>query len=227
MRLNTLGFLDSYSSSSLLSPGLYLITGPLAAGLILDESKWVILSAAEIFGHSLSQHSKSITSSTSSPSNQSPFIRSLRDLDEGDYIVHVDYGIGIYRGFEQIKTSKDQIDCMCIEFAKNEILHLPIYRLHLIQKFVASSHTQPKLNGTQSKKWSIAKAKAKEEALEQADALLQIYAQREATQGYAYSEPKRAFAEFEARFAHKETRDQEKSIRKPSRNFGIIEKYIT
>ena len=231
--VSDLNFLSPSTSSSSalyrgwsLEPGLYLHHGPLAAGLILNASKWILLSAAEIFGQALNQVAKKsksslLTSSLSSPegnsakeSPQSPLISSLRDLEEGDYVVHMDYGIGIYRGFEQIKTAKEQVDCMRIEFAKNEIVHLPIYRLHLIQKFVGSPKNPPKLNQTKSKKWTAAKTKAKEEALEQAEALLQIYAQREASKGYAYSEPERAFAEFEARFPHTETLDQEKAIRK-------------
>ena len=166
------------------------------------------LSAAEIFGQSLSQvKSQSQSSSFKDSSSTSPFVHSIRDLEEGDYVVHMDYGVGIYRGFERVKSHQYDVDCVCIEFAKKEILHLPVYRLHLIQKFVGSPHNPPTLNPMKSGKWTAAKKKAKEEALEQAEALLQIYAQREASKGYAYTEPDRLFAEFEARFPHTETLD--------------------
>ena len=143
---------------------------------------------------------------------ESPFIRSLTDLNIDDSIVHLDYGIGIFKGLVQIEDQGSLIDFAHLEFAKKETVLLPVYRLHLIQKFIGSR--QPKLSVKGSDAWKRSLSEAKTSAEDQARELLSVYAERAQSQGFAYTEPDRAYAEFEARFPYSETRDQLRSIRK-------------
>ena len=142
---------------------------------------------------------------------ESPFIRSLSDLSIDDPIVHLDYGIGIFKGLVQIDDQGSLIDFAHLVFAKKEAVLLPVYRLHLIQKFIGSRN--PKLSVKGSDSWKKAIADARGSAQDQAQELLKVYAERARTQGFAYSEPDQVYAEFEARFPYTETRDQLRAIR--------------
>ncbi len=142
---------------------------------------------------------------------ESPFIRSLTDLNVDDPIVHLDYGIGIFKGLVQVDDQGSLIDFAHLVFAKKEAVLLPVYRLHLIQKFIGSRN--PKLSVKGSDSWKKSLIDARESAQDQARELLKVYAERARTQGFAYSEPDQAYAEFEARFPYTETRDQLRAIR--------------
>jgi transcription-repair coupling factor (superfamily II helicase) len=143
---------------------------------------------------------------------ESPFIRSLTDLNVDDPIVHLDYGIGIFKGLVQIEDQGSLIDFAHLVFAKKEAVLLPVYRLHLIQKFIGTRN--PKLSVKGSDSWKKSVSEAKQSAEDQARKLLEVYAERARTQGFAYSEPDQTYAEFEARFPYTETRDQLRAIRK-------------
>ena len=142
---------------------------------------------------------------------ESPFIRSLNDLSVDDPIVHLDYGIGIFKGLVQVEDQGSLIDFAHLVFAKKEAVLLPVYRLHLIQKFIGSRN--PKLSVKGGDSWKKAISDARESAQDQAQELLKVYAERARTQGFAYSEPDQAYAEFEARFPYTETRDQLRAVR--------------
>lgn len=142
----------------------------------------------------------------------SPFINSLRDLNIDDPIVHLDYGIGIFRGLVQIDDQGTVIDFAQLEFAKKEVVLLPVYRLHLIQKFIGSR--TPKLSTKGGADWRRSLSEAQTSAEDQARELLEAYATRARTTGFKYSSPDDRYAEFEARFPYTETRDQLRSIRK-------------
>ena len=143
---------------------------------------------------------------------ESPFIHSLSDLNIDDPIVHLDYGIGIFKGLVQVEDQGSLIDFAHLEFAKKEIVLLPVYRLHLIQKFIGSR--QPKLSVKGSDAWKRSLSEARESAEDQARELLAVYAERARAQGFAYSAPDQAYSEFEARFPYSETRDQLRAIHK-------------
>ena len=148
---------------------------------------------------------------------ESPFVEQVEDLVEGSYVVHVQYGVARYRGVEQLtdlqaRGGPVEIDCVRLEFARGEQLLLPVYKLHLLQRFVGAP--KPRLGSIKEgdTKWADAKAKAREEAQEQAHALLELYAERAQREGVAFSDPNEAFQDFEASFPHQETPDQLRSI---------------
>lgn len=148
----------------------------------------------------------------------SPFVEQVEDLVEGSYVVHVQYGVARYRGVEQLtdlqaRGGPVEIDCVRLEFARGEQLLLPVYKLHLLQRFVGAP--KPRLGSIKEgdSKWAEAKAKAREEAHEQAHSLLELYAERAQREGVAFSDPNDAFQDFEAAFPHQETPDQLRSIK--------------
>lgn len=143
---------------------------------------------------------------------ESPFINSLSDLNVGDPIVHLDYGIGLFQGLVQVEDQGSIIDFVHLEFAKKETVLLPVYRLHLIQKFIGSR--SPKLTKKGGADWHKALNDAKTSAEDQAKTLIELYAERARVKGFEFSTPAEAYAEFEARFPYTATRDQLRSIQK-------------
>lgn len=148
----------------------------------------------------------------------SPFVEQVDDLVEGSYVVHVQYGVARYRGVEQLtdlqaKGGPVEIDCVRLEFSRGEQLLLPVYKLHLLQRFIGAP--KPRLGSIKEgdTKWAEAKAKAREEAQEQAHALLELYAERAQQEGIAFSDPNETYSDFEAMFPHQETPDQLKAIK--------------
>ena len=135
-------------------------------------------------------------------------------MSVGDYIVHIEYGIGVYRGLKRMVGSGYDVECIELEFAKNERVFLPIHRLTQLQKYIGPVKTAPALSQPNGKKWNKLKEKAKQDALKQANELLKLYAQRSASIGYAFSSPENRFNEFENRFPFVETPDQKKAINK-------------
>lgn len=190
---------------------VYITRAPLSAGFTFIQKHLCLFSSAEIFATALPKKRHLIGQDlTFQQEDESPFISTINELNIEDYIVHTDYGIGIFKGIERIMDRGQSLDCVRIEFAKKETLLLPVYRLHLLQKFIGGS--KPKL--IKGVAWQKAKQKAMSVALEQATELLDLYAQRAHAEGFAYSIPNNEYADFEARFPYTETRDQLRSIEK-------------
>ena len=202
---------------------VFMAWGPLSTGFSLVNRKVIFISASDIFGTpppkvralqavAVEGGGRRIQGegAESSDEAESPFINDLREINEGDHVVHVQYGIGIYRGLETIKDPRGgEVDCVRVEFPKKETLLLPVYRLHLLHKFIGAA---PKTMSGPT--WDRATQSAKEIAIDHANELLQVYAKRAASVGFAYSAPESRYAEFEARFPFIETRDQLKAIKR-------------
>jgi transcription-repair coupling factor (superfamily II helicase) len=139
-------------------------------------------------------------------------VSSFKDLDIGDLIVHIDFGIGRYLGLQHMDLG-DGIDTefLIIEYADEDKLYLPIYRLGRVQKYVGSSSFKrlDKLGGTS---WERTKSRIKKQIEGIARELLKIYAERESKVGFAFSKPGEDFIEFEASFPYEETPHQQKAI---------------
>ena len=183
-----------------------LAVGELSRGCRLPAAKMALIAEEELFGKRVRR--KSGVSALRSKQ----IMASLAELKPGDAMVHIDHGIGIYRGLQHLKMGAVEGDFLLLAYAGNDKLYLPIDRLGLVQRYVGGEGAQPhpaKLGGTG---WEKTRSRAKKAVEELAAELLEIYAKRQASQGFAFSPPDDLYREFEATFPWEETPDQLSAI---------------
>ena len=134
------------------------------------------------------------------------------DLKIGDYVVHRNYGIGIYIGVNTVTADKTTKDYIKIKYQNDDILYVPTNQLDSIRKYIGGDAISPKINKLGSKEWSETKARVKKNLREVARDLIELYAKREKAKGYAFSKDTPWQAEFEGKFPYQETDDQLRCI---------------
>ncbi|MEO6260415.1 MAG: transcription-repair coupling factor, partial [Thermoanaerobaculia bacterium] len=140
------------------------------------------------------------------------FVTDLRDLKAGDYIVHVDHGVGRYLGLQRIPFGATEREVMQIEYSTGGKLLMPMENLNLIQKYSGGADSQPKLDKLGGTAWARTKASVKKAMRDMADELLKLYATRQMVQGHAFSKDSPWQFEFEDAFEFDETEDQLSAI---------------
>lgn len=144
--------------------------------------------------------------------NESVKIYNKDELCYGDYVVHRDYGIGRYIGIKTVELHNNKNDYLCIEYANDGKLYVPVENIYYLEKYVGSKDTAPKLNNINGKEWQKKKAKVKTKIYEIARQLIKVQAEREAKKGFIYKEDTLDQYEFEKDFNFNETPDQLKAI---------------
>lgn len=144
------------------------------------------------------------------------------DLKIGDYVVHRKYGIGIYIGVNTIKADGTIKDYIKIKYKNDDILYIPTTDLDTIRKYVGGDKIKPKVNKLGSKEWEATKAKVKNNLREVAKELIELYAQREKIQGYAFSKDTPWQKEFEDKFPYQETDDQLRCIEEVKKDMETL-----
>ena len=140
-------------------------------------------------------------------------LESLAQLTPGDYVVHLDHGVGRFLGLQRVVVGGEGIESLAIEYAGKEILRVPVYRLDLIERWVGETDEAepPKVHRIGGRQWKTLRRKA-EAAIEQMTAeLLQLYAQRETATGFSYSPDGRWQKEMESSFLYEDTADQRRA----------------
>jgi transcription-repair coupling factor (superfamily II helicase) len=140
------------------------------------------------------------------------FATDLRDLKIGDYIVHVDHGVGRFLGLQRIPFGESEREVMEIEYSGGGKLLMPMENLNLIQKYSGGGDSQPKLDRLGGTTWARTKASVKKAMRDMADELLKLYATRQMVQGHAFSKDSPWQFEFEEAFEFEETEDQAAAI---------------
>jgi transcription-repair coupling factor (superfamily II helicase) len=141
------------------------------------------------------------------------FVSDLRDLKAGDYIVHVDHGVGRFRGLQRIPFGgTEEREVMEIEYAGGGKLLMPMENLNLIQRFTAGEEAQPKLDKLGGTTWARTKASVKKAMRDMADELLKLYATRQMVHGHAFGKDSPWQFDFEDAFEFDETEDQMSAI---------------
>jgi transcription-repair coupling factor (superfamily II helicase) len=140
-------------------------------------------------------------------------LESLAQLTPGDYVVHMDHGVGQFKGLERVTVGGQEIEALAIEYANGEILRVPVYRLDLVERWVGDTDDAepPEVHRIGGKKWKTLRRRT-EAAIEQMTAeLLQLYARRAAADGFAFSPDSRWQKEMESSFLYEDTPDQRKA----------------
>ncbi|GAB4242806.1 MAG: transcription-repair coupling factor [Acidobacteriota bacterium] len=139
------------------------------------------------------------------------FRSDLRDLQEGDYVVHVEHGIGRFKGLQTVGVGSTSGEFLVLEYAGGGKLYVPVDRLDLVHKYAAGG-APPQLDRLGGASWSKTKARIKKSMQDLAEDLLRLYAQREVAEGHAFSPDDELMAEFEAAFEYEPTPDQQAAI---------------
>ena len=139
-------------------------------------------------------------------------LKELLAMRPGDFVVHIDHGIGVYRGIERLPVNGQLTDCMKLEYAGGDKLFIPVDQLNLVQKYSAEEGHRPVLSKLGTNQWAKTKAKVKQSIRDMAVELAKLYAARKARPGHAFPPDTVWQAEMEARFPFDETADQLKAI---------------
>jgi transcription-repair coupling factor (superfamily II helicase) len=140
--------------------------------------------------------------------NKALTIRTLRELQPGDYVTHIDHGVGVYSGLQKIESNGKLQEAVRIIYRDSDILYVNINSLHKISKYTGKEGTVPKVNKLGSDVWQKLKEKTKTKVKEIAFDLIQLYAQRKAQNGFAHSPDNYMQNELEASFIYEDTPDQ-------------------
>ena len=133
----------------------------------------------------------------------------LTQISPGDYLVHLDYGIGQFEGLERLRLSGEgEVEVLRIAYAEEEVLYLPVEQLSRIEKFVSEEGKAPTIHRLGSSRWERQKQRTKEAIAELADELLRLQAEREVTGGFAFGRDTEWQREMEAAFLYEDTPDQ-------------------
>lgn len=208
-----------------------LIVGDVSTGFALPSAHLAVYTEADIFDEAV-HAGQPVKTSRKKRSQTAAFISDFRDLKIGDYVVHIDHGIGQFQGLVQIdteggetsaevyarmigeaqKTEKPRREFMLLTYADGARLYVPVERLDLVQKFSSGEMSSPSLDKLGGIAWAKTKAKAKRAMRDMAEELLKLYAQRKLVTGYAFSADTPWQQEFEAAFPYELTPDQAKAI---------------
>lgn len=189
-------------SHTLVSSEIVISYGNIKGGYEFPSLKYVIISETDIFGTGTAKKKKK------KASYNGEHISSFSDLSIGDYVVHENHGLGIYRGIEKMVVDKTEKDYIKIEYASNGNLYIPASSLDMIQKYASADSHRPKLNKLGSKEWDNTKARVKSHVKDIAADLVKLYAKRQAKSGFVFSPDTIWQKEFEELFPYEETSDQ-------------------
>ncbi len=143
--------------------------------------------------------------------NKALTLRTLRELQPGDYVTHIDHGVGIYSGLQKIEANGKLQEAVRIIYKDNDILYVNINSLHKISKYTGKEGAVPKVFKLGSDAWNKLKEKTKTRVKEIAFDLIKLYAQRKAQQGFQHSPDNYMQTELEASFIYEDTPDQSKA----------------
>ena len=140
------------------------------------------------------------------------FLSDFRDLHLGDYVVHIDHGIGVFGGLKSLGVDADEREFVALEYRDGAKLYVPVDRLDLIQKYAAGGDAKPRVDRLGGASWTRTKSRIRKSMRKLAEELLKLYARREIASGHSFPEDDELFREFEKAFEYEETPDQVSAI---------------
>ncbi|MSU42661.1 MAG: transcription-repair coupling factor [Pedosphaera sp.] len=199
--------------------------GALSRGFLFSAGQLVVVTDAEIFARYKVQRPRRLKS-RHAQATRSAFDIDFSDLDDGDFVVHIQYGIGRYAGLQKIPfrvvagDNSESVgeECLVIEYAPSDPempapkLYVPVSEAHLVSKYVGAGKVRPSLNTLGGKRWQKAKEHAEKAVRDLAAEMLSIQAARESQAGHAFGVDTTWQREFEASFLYEETPDQHTAI---------------
>jgi len=178
-------------------------------GVVIPDAHLAIFGSRDLFDESDTVASRP----QRQKSKVSAFLSDFRDLQVGDYVVHVEHGIGQYQGLKEINQGDGNAEFMLLEYADAARLYVPLTRLDLIQKYRSSEGAKPALSHLGTQAWAKTKARVRKAMKDMADELLKLYAARKMAQGHSFPAGDEFVSEFEDTFEFTETEDQSQAIK--------------
>ena len=178
----------------------------LSQGFVDAENKMAVLTEHQIFARQFTyrqkkQYRKSLALT----------VKELRSLQKGDFVVHIDHGVGQFQGLEKIEMGGRIQEAVRIMYKNSDLLYVNIGSLHKISRYTGKEGHQPKMNKLGSDTWQKLKSKTKKKVKDIARDLIKLYAKRKAKPGFAYAPDSYLQVELEASFMHQDTEDQTKA----------------
>ena len=185
-----------------------LVKSYIPDGMILPDAGLAVFGTRDLFDESESVASRP----QRLKSKTSAFLSDFRDLQVGDYVVHVEHGIGQYQGLKEINQGDGNAEFMVLEYADAARLYVPLTRLDLVQKYRSQEGAKPALNHLGTAAWAKTKSRVRKEMKDMTEELLKLYAQRKTAQGHSFPPDNEWMREFEDAFEYSETEDQDLAI---------------
>ena len=186
--------------------GLIPIRGELLAGFTVPVSKLAVLSSSELFGRYRTPGGP--RRSLLEKARAARARATIDEMEEGDLVVHYEYGIGRFKGIQQ----GDEGDELVLEYRDGSLLGVPLEQAHLVGKYVGLGGKTPELNKLGGSAWKTARKAAEKSILDYAAQLLRVQAERQSEEGFAHPPDSRWMWEFERSFHYTETTDQRRAI---------------
>ncbi len=184
----------------------HLVLGEITKGFVVPAGRLAVLSEEQIFGQRIKPRK-------SRKAAAGAFVSDLAELKPGDFVVHIDFGIGKYEGMTRLALNGVDGDFLSIEYKGGDKLYLPVHRLRLVQKYSTDGEGRsPPLSKLGNQTWGNTKRRVKDSLLKMAAELLRLYAMRESLEGFALAQPDDRYMKFEAEFAFEPTPDQQTAI---------------
>ncbi len=180
---------------------LCIIAKSVSEGFVVPDIKLRVIQENEIFGRR-----KYVPKSLHKAKSKA--IDTFVELNPGDYVVHVNYGIGIFHGIDRIKAMGNERDYIKLQYADEEFVFVPIEQLNLVQRYIGSEGEKPSLDRIGSKSWENRKNKVKKSVEDLAEKLISLYSRRQASYGFPFPKDTEWQAAFEASFPYEDTPDQ-------------------
>jgi transcription-repair coupling factor (superfamily II helicase) len=188
------------------SAALLLVRAPFSEGVTFPDSKVTLFGNSDLFD---------VAPAVERPSRKirtSGFFSDFADLKPGDYVVHVDHGIGQFEGLRLIESDGRRGEFMLLRYAEDARLYVPLERMDLVQSYRVLEGTHPPLDKLGGSGWNTRKTRARKSVEDMADQLLALYAQRKTAVGHSFSPDGNFQHEFEDAFEFEETADQNTAI---------------
>ena len=194
-------------SNDLMENQTQINVGGFTSGFSLPNNNLVYLTERELF-NKVTHHSRRIKTMENAQR-----LRSYTELKPGDYVVHVNHGIGRFEGIKTLENNGVKRDYITITYQHGDQLFVPADQLKLVQKYVASEGKKPHVNKLGGSEWAKTKSRVQSKVEDIADDLIDLYAKRESEKGFAFSKDDDLQRQFEDAFPYVETPDQLRSIK--------------
>ncbi|MDR2403369.1 MAG: transcription-repair coupling factor [Spirochaetaceae bacterium] len=178
-----------------------VFAAPLSAGFSLPGIKLMVVQENEIFG-------RRRRPPRSLKQVRSAVIDTFVELNPGDYVVHLNYGIGLFKGIERIRALGHERDYVKLEYLGDEVVFVPIEQVNLVQRYIGNEGAPPRLDKLGSKSWENRKGRVKKSVEDIAERLIVLYSKRKAARGFPFPRDTEWQTVFEAAFPFEETADQ-------------------
>jgi transcription-repair coupling factor (superfamily II helicase) len=192
-----------------LNAGIHFVpvTTAISKGFIDHEKKAICYTDHQIFQR---YHKYNVKQAYSK--GKALTLRMLRELTPGDFVTHIDHGVGVYSGLQKIEVNGNMQEAIRILYKDNDVLYVNINSLHKISKYTGKEGTTPRVNKLGSDAWLKLKNKTKKQVKDIAADLIKLYAKRKASEGYAFAPDTYLQTELEASFFYEDTPDQGKAV---------------